>query len=167
MVRNRRGYFSFAVGIVIVALLLAGTSMTQVRADDVSNRDDGRINQLPWVNSFGAIAVYCVDATNHPASSFTGGGIYILNAAGRQMFFAPEAIINPARITANRNRMNVLIHRETLYSLYALPDGYFQVNSIPDAEGKVFLGIWKDCDRVIPGTNAPPPPSEEGGEEGD
>src|SRR5258708_2793732 len=62
---------------------------------------DGRINLIPWGNSLGFIAVYCVDQFDHPEASFTGGGIKILTSVGQKVFFAPEASINPVRVQAN------------------------------------------------------------------
>jgi LysM repeat protein len=117
---------------------------------------DGRINLIPWVNSFGAIAVYCVDEFDMPGGAFNKGGIKVLSNTGQRLFFAPELTIIPARIKANQSRVPVLILSGPIYTLYALPGGYFQLNSRPDAEGKVFLGRWKDCIPVGPGPATQP-----------
>lgn len=119
---------------------------------------DGRINLVPWVNSFGAVAVYCVDEFDVPGGAFNKGGIKVLSTTGQRLFFAPELTIIPARIQANRTRGPVLILSGPIYALYALPGGYFQLNSRPDAEGKVFLGTWKDCIPVGPASTTPPTP---------
>jgi LysM repeat protein len=119
---------------------------------------DGRINLVPWVNSFGAIAVYCVDEFDMPGGAFNKGGIKVLSNTGQRLFFVPELTIIPARIQANQTRVPVLILGGPIYTLYALPGGYFQLNSRPDAEGKVFLGMWKDCIPVGPASTTPPTP---------
>jgi hypothetical protein len=138
--------------VVASVLLLVGRAATPVHAD---NPNDGRINRIPWVNSHGAIAVYCVDQFDRPGASFTGGGIKILSEFGQKLFFAKESIINPARIQANETGKSVLILSSGLFSLYALPGGYFLLNTTPDKEGKTFLGKWKDCIPVGPAPAAP------------
>jgi hypothetical protein len=132
--------------LLVGALLLAaaGTGIPAL-ADGPT---DGRVNLSPWVNSYGAVAVYCIDASGVPASSFSGGGIEVLDGNGQPVFFASEAQISdvgaaPAEPT--------LIHAQGLYSLVRMPDGTFQLYSRPDAEGKTLLGTWStDCGAIAP-----------------
>ena len=77
---------------------------------------------------------------------------------GQRLFFAPELQIISARIEAKASHSPVLILKGQIYALYAMPDGYFQLNSLPDAEGKVFLGTWKDCIPVSSVTAPVPTP---------
>ena len=111
--------------------LLTGASPTH--ADD-------RINEPPWVNSWGAIAVYCQD--------FASSGIQILDGSGALLLTATPEQIVPARQNANQLNQPMKIASEGKYTLWAIPQDQFQVNSIPDAEGKTFLGIWKNCDPI-------------------
>lgn len=141
---------------VLSVFFLGSAALVGVKAG--SPEDDGWINKLPWVNSFGAIAVYCVDQNDHPGDNFTGGGIKILNSTGQRIFFAPEAEINPARVLANEKHQAVFIHHQSYYSLYALPEGYFQINTPPDIQGNVVLAIWKDCAGPRPGLAPSPTP---------
>ena len=143
-----------ALVIVVIGLMLMGLgAAVPAHASDVT---DGRINGLPWVNSFGAVAVYCVDQFDKPGGSFTGGGIKILNQLGQKVFFAKEAIINPARVKANQENHPVFIFRQNVYILTALPGGWFLLTSKPDSEGKTFIGTWKDCIPVGPAPEAAP-----------
>jgi hypothetical protein len=118
--------------------------------------DDGRINKSPWVNSYGAIAVYCVDRLGRPGLSFAGGGVKILNSAGRRIFFAAETTINAAIARANARNVPVVVRTQSVYTLTALPGSALKLTSRPDAEGKTFLGQWKDCAMVSPEATAVP-----------
>ncbi len=130
------------VVVVLLAFLLANSYALPAKADEPT---DGRINLIPWVNSWGAVAVYCVDQFGHAGGSYTGGGIVMLNSNGQRMLFAREAAITPARVLADQLHAMQLILAGPLYTLWALPDGYFLLTSKPDNEGKVIVGRWKDC----------------------
>jgi hypothetical protein len=143
--------------VVIGIVLLVANAMLPVRA---GSPDDGRINQLPWANSFGAIAVYCVDQFDRPASSYAGGGIKILGSTGQKLFFASEAVINAASLRANQTGGSVVVHTESVYTLTVQPSSYFVLASKPDAEGKTVLGQWQNCAPVSStGTQMPPVPA--------
>jgi hypothetical protein len=123
-------------------VLLEANAMFPVRA---GSPDDGRINKLPWANSFGAVAVYCVDQFDRPAGSYVGGGVKILGSSGQKLFFASEAVINAASLRANQTGMPVVVHSESVYTLSILPGDYFVLATKPDAEGKTWLGQWQNC----------------------
>ncbi len=109
---------------------------------------DGRVNLSPWVNSYGAVVVYCADASGVPGSGFSGGGIEVLDENGQPVLFASESQINKVGATPAEP---TLIHAQGLYSLVRLPDGTFQLYSRPDAEGKTLLGTWSaDCGAIAP-----------------
>ena len=155
--RDRFGTVKSLAMLAFVCLtLITSLSIAPAKAQDPT---DGRINRVPWVNGHGAVAVYCVDA-NGGNGSFTGGGIKVLTGDGQQVIFAPEAQIKAAMQAADQLNKPVLILSGGLYSLYALPKGWFQINSTPDGEGKVLLGMWYGCIPVGPGPNpvAPTPP---------
>jgi hypothetical protein len=120
-----------------------------------SSAADGRINLIPWVNGHGAVAVYCIDK-NGGTRSFTGGGIKVLNSSGQQLLFAAEKLIIAAQVQADKTHSAVLILVQGMYSLSALPNGYFQLNSVPDKEGKTSIGKWYGCTPIGPGPDAPP-----------
>jgi hypothetical protein len=42
-------------------------------------RDDSSSDQIPWVNSYGTIVAYCVDAPGHPGGNFACSEILILD----------------------------------------------------------------------------------------
>src|SRR2546430_6476738 len=88
---------------LIIGILLVISAAIPVRAGD------NRINPPPWVNSFGAIAVYCVDASGKAGGSFAGGGVVILNNSGQQVFFASEAVLNNASAKANNTNISVIV----------------------------------------------------------
>jgi hypothetical protein len=140
--------------VVMGVMLLMATAMVPVRA---GSPDDGRINKLPWVNSYGAIAVYCVDQYDRPSGSYVGGGIKILGSTGQKLFFASEAMINAASQRANQTGGPVVVHTEFVYTLTVQPGNYFVLTSRPDAEGKTMLGQWQNCALVTTGTGTPTP----------
>ena len=147
---NRIGISRKALIFVFVVLILLVSRVVTPVPVSAAIPADGRINLIPWVNSWGAVAAYCVDH-NGGSASFTGGGIKLLSGSGQQLFFAPESLITPARTQADHVGHSVLILTQGLYSLFALPNGFFQINSAPDAEGKTFIGRWQDCTPVGPG----------------
>jgi hypothetical protein len=147
MQRSRFFSRNMLVLVVIIVLLLVIQVAGPVKADEPN---DGRINRIPWVNSHGAFAVYCVDQFDHPGASFTGGGIKILSSTGQKLFFAKESIITPAQIQADKIHGSVLILASGIFRLYALPNGYFVLHTSPDKEAKTFLGQWKACIPVSP-----------------
>jgi hypothetical protein len=142
----------FAITLMGIVLLMAG-AMAPVMAD---SPDDGRINKVPWANSFGAIAVYCVDQFDRPASSYAGGGIKILGSTGQKLFFADADIVNAASQRANQTGLSAVVHSESVYTLTVLPGNYFVLASRPDAEGKTWLGQWQNCAPVT-STGTPTP----------
>ncbi len=142
------------IGILLAVFALTTWAVLPVSAQEP---DDGRINKVPWVNSYGAVAVYCVDQSGKPGLSFAGGGIRILNSNGRQVFFAPEVGINTAMQRANQRNVPVVVRTQSVYILTARPGGYLRLTSLPDAEGKTFLGEWKDCSAVGAEATAIPP----------
>jgi hypothetical protein len=153
MFASHRFSRSVLVFIVVVGLLLVSRATTPTQA----SADDGRINLIPWVNGHGAVAVYCIDK-NGNTRSFTGGGIRVLNGSGQRLLFAAEQLIIAAQVQADQTRRAVLILAQGIYSLYALPNGYFQLNSAPDKEGKTSIGKWYGCIPIRPGPDAPPAP---------
>jgi hypothetical protein len=148
--RFSRSVFIF---IFVVGLLLVSRTTTTIQA----GTDDGRINLIPWVNGHGAVAVYCIDK-NGSTRSFTGGGIKVLNSSGQRLLFAAENLIIAAQVQADQTRRAVLILTQGIYSLAALPNGYFQLSSAPDNEGKTSIGKWYGCTPIGPGPDAPPVP---------
>jgi hypothetical protein len=148
---------------IFIAVLLL---VSRVTMPDPVSASDGRINLIPWVNGHGAVAVYCVNQSGG-TTSFTGGGIKVLNGSGQQLLFAAEKLILAAQEQADKTGSSALILTQGLYSLYALPNGYFLLISTADNEGKTFLGKWYGCTPVGPapdGQAAPacvpyPPPT--------
>jgi hypothetical protein len=133
---------SILVIVVVVIVLLAMRLASPVRADDPS---DGRINLLPWVNSHGAVAVYC-----------SNGGFVVLNGKGKQMLAGSEASVRSAQDVASQTDKAALIVAGSIYRLWALPNGFFMLTSTPDNEGKTFLGKWEGC-IPVGGGGAPAP----------
>jgi hypothetical protein len=131
----------FAVVALVFLLPLLATA--PARADTPT---DGRINLIPWVNSWGAVAVYCVDQ-NGGHGSYTGGRIDVTNADGQVLLRVTEAQINQAGVNPNHA---VVIASGPLYTLSRLPDSAFLLTSKPDAEGKTFIGKWYGCTPVGP-----------------
>jgi hypothetical protein len=129
----------FVVGLVFLLPLLA---TAPARADTPT---DGRINLIPWVNSWGAVAVYCVDQ-NGGHGSYTGGRIDVTDATGQVLLRVTEAQINQAGVKP----YPVVIASGPLYTLSRLPDEAFLLTSKPDAEGKTFIGKWYDCTPIGP-----------------
>jgi hypothetical protein len=199
-----------AMGVVVITLtLIVGI---QVQADE---EDDGRINKLPWVNSWGAVAVYCVDASGGPGPYLPGGGVVVLNATGQTALVIQRSQITTClsqlkavsqltsacrdqirargsldtacrkQIKAQQlqglsstdlailnNGVCILRHSPPvvpgaptptrtprprpgatpgwqvlteIYNLYVFTDGSYQLNSLPDNEGKTFIGHWRGC----------------------
>lgn len=81
---------------VLLSLVLILASVVNVQAQG-GGSNDGRINQTPWVNGFGAVAVYCLDENGHPGGSFSGGGIQVLNTTGQRVLFASDVQITQAQ----------------------------------------------------------------------
>jgi len=127
------------LSLIVAVLTLIGLPKAALAADD------GRIDVIPWVNGWGAVAVYCIDQTGHSARSYSGGEIRVLNSDGQQLLAANEAALNAAQNTANTSNHNVLIASSTVYRLWAVPNSYFTLSTIPDNEGKTFLGTWQGC----------------------
>ncbi len=158
MNKHRFSATSVLVMVLIAITLLISRATMAVLAQEPT---DGRINKVPWVNSYGAVAVYCVDQSGHAGGSFTGGGISVLNASGQQVLFASEAAINASIARANQINDSSVILRKSVYSLIARPGNYLMLVSVPDAEGKTFLGEWQNCAAVgseataMPGTLVP------------
>ena len=142
----------------LIGIVLAIVGLTLWAILPVYAQDDGRINKTPWVNSYGAIAVYCVDQSGKPGLSFAGGGVKLLNGSGRQIFYAAAATINTAMTRAEQRNASVVVRRQSVYILTARPGGYLLLTSLPDAEGKTFLGEWKDCS-AISAESTPVPPT--------
>src|SRR5215213_9121864 len=99
MARRLPSVMLLVVTLAILFVVFAGGALMPVRAGDPG---DNRINRSPWVNSFGAIAVYCVDASGKAGGSFAGGGVVILSSSGQRVLFAPEAALNNASARASR-----------------------------------------------------------------
>jgi hypothetical protein len=135
----------FKIWLIVAICTLAAWAVLPANAQEP---DDGRINKVPWVNSWGAVAVYCVDGSGQPGGTFAGGGIKILNSGGRQVFFAPAATVNAAIARANQRNAPAIVRTQSVYTVTALPGSYLKLTSRPDAEGKTFLGEWKDCAAV-------------------
>jgi hypothetical protein len=150
--------YRFSRSVLMFIILGAFLLVNHVIAPTRSMAADGRINLIPWVNGHGAVAVYCIDK-NGSTRSFTGGGIKVLNGSGQQLLFAAEQLIVAAQKQADKTHGPVLILTQRMYNLSALPNGYFQLNSVPDREGKAFIGKWYGCTPVGPGPDAPPAPS--------
>jgi hypothetical protein len=130
---------SMSRSIILITLCL-GAFSTSFAGISAVRADDGRINGLPWVNGWGAIAAYCSD--------FSTSGILILDSKGQQLLLATPGMISPARASANSQNQPVQILSEGLYTLWAVPQNKFQVSSLPDYEGKTFLGLWTNCDPI-------------------
>jgi hypothetical protein len=61
---------ALVVILLSIVLLIGIANVFPAKADNPP--DDGRINKLPWINSYGAVAVYCIDQTGKPASTYQG-----------------------------------------------------------------------------------------------
>ncbi len=134
---------------LVVCLILVGVAyLLAVSTAQAQQPADGRINKMPWINSYGAVAVYCVGQTGRPGVSFSGGGISVLNGAGQTVLFAPEAKITAAQTQANNTNMPLAVVTQSVYTLIARPGGYLRLVSAPDAEGKTYLGEWINCTAV-------------------
>ncbi len=138
------------LAIVAAVLLLGAFSATPARADLPT---DGRINIMPWVNSWGAVAVYCVDQ-NGGHGSYHLGGIRVTSSTGQLLLTATEAQILKAGVPLQGD---VIIMSTPLYTLFRQSDGYFRLESAPDKEGKTFLGRWHDCFPVAPASGGSAP----------
>jgi hypothetical protein len=193
-----------ALGILALALMIT----IPARADLPT---DGRVNLLPWVNSWGAVAVYCVPPSGGTGNNLPGGGVVVLNQKGERVMVVQQQNINTCRtqlqaitslttacrdqIKARRgldnfciqevraaglqnvssptlfylnNGVCILRHNPpvlpgvrtprptprppnagpeltSIYSLYVFPNGAMQLSSLPDFEGKTFVGKWQGC----------------------
>ncbi len=196
-----------AISVVALALLL----LIPTQAQELPN--DGRVNLLPWVNGWGAVAVYCVPPSGGPAKTLPGGGVTVLNQRGQLLMTVQQANINSCLdqlrsvsqiSTACRDQLRargaidsacrqqirnaglentaslnlaflgngVCVLRNSpptpepgvrrlltptpvptqngvlltsIYYLIVFPNGAMQINSLPDAEGKTFVGKWQGC----------------------
>ncbi len=199
---------SALIVVAVSALVLVMVIGSAARAELPT---DGRVNLLPWVNSWGAVAVYCVPPTGGPGNNLPGGGVVVLNQFGQRVMVVQQQHINTCRTqlqainqlsTACRDEIRAMrgvsfacaqasraaglpnLSRTTLailnngvcilrhnppvlpgtrtprptprprgaapeltsvYSLYVFPSGGMQLNSLPDAEGKTFVGRWQGC----------------------
>jgi hypothetical protein len=144
--------------LLLPALLLV-IALTLVGAPSMAG--DGRINQENWINGWGAVVMYCHGANDRPAGSFANGWLVGLNETGQEIIRVDEATITAGHLEADQTGGAVLIYDDGTYMLYAEPNGYFSLFSIPDEEGKSFLSRWKGCDPVsYPGSVPPPAPEE-------
>ena len=200
----RSALIVFAVSAFVLVLLISGPARAELPTD-------GRVNLLPWVNSWGAVAVYCVPPSGGPGNNLPGGGVVALNQSGQRVMVVQQQNINTCRtqlqaitqlsaacrdqIRAMRgvsfacaqeiravglpnlsrttlailnNGVCILRHNPptlrgtrtprptarppgsgpeltSIYSLYVFPSGAMQLNSLPDAEGKTFVGKWQGC----------------------
>ncbi len=209
---TRRISFRALVVLGAAVMILTLIEGLQVQAGQA---DDGRINKLPWVNSWGAVAVYCVDASGGLGNNLPGGGVVVLNQNGQRVLvvqraqistclsrekavtqlttacrdqirargaldFACREQINAAglqnlsnlQLAILNNGVCILTHNPpvipgvptptrtprppagatpsgpaltSIYNLYVFTDGSMQLNSLPDNEGKTFVGRWQGC----------------------
>src|SRR5258706_13776885 len=102
------------VAVVLTIFILSARTVIPTRAD---GEDDGRINEIPWVNGHGAVAVYCVDEDGEPGTSFEGGGINVLGSNGQKLLFASEDAIIEARAKLGAQAR---IAQKGVYTLWAL-----------------------------------------------
>jgi hypothetical protein len=199
-----------AMGVVVITLTLILGFRVQA-----NQADDGRINKLPWVNSWGAVAAYCVDVSGGPDNNLPGGGVVVLNASGQRVLVIQRSQIatclsqlkavsqltstcrdqirarglldtacreqikaaqleNLSNTTLAILNNDVCILRHSppvvpgvptptrtprplpgatpsgpaltaIYNLYIFTDGSYQLNSLPDDEGKTLIGHWQGC----------------------
>ncbi len=80
--------------VAISAFVLVMLMSAPARAD---LPNDGRVNLLPWVNSWGAVAVYCVPPSGGPDNNLPGGGVVVLNQSGRRVMVVQQQNINTCR----------------------------------------------------------------------
>jgi hypothetical protein len=98
---NRQSVSRRMVILLSLGLALLLGSYNSASAQNPGN--DGRINQnTPWVNSFGAVAVYCLDANAKAGGTYNGAGIAVLNASGYRLLFASDVAILQAQEALNR-----------------------------------------------------------------
>ena len=155
-----------AFSLLALAALSLAVPLT-ARADGPGT--DGSLGT--WYNGTGAATVYCVDNADKPSATFSNGGIEVLNARGERVFFADAAELMGAgtdlsaaaaagtgtaqdNVTANSvtvPQSGMLVAENDIYQLYRTPDGNFQLNSIPDSEGKTFVGAFAaNCSKITP-----------------
>lgn len=154
MRKQRLLVISLSFAIVASMVMFAVTAINPANA---GGTNDGRINaDIPWVNSFGAVAVYCVDAYGHAAGTYAnGGGILVWSSNGQRVLYAPQSAIDAASNKTTYSYSPVVVVRGPVYTLTAQPYGYFELTTIPDAEGKTFLGQWQNCSTALSGTPTP------------
>jgi hypothetical protein len=80
--------------VVVSAFVFVLLTTAPARADLPT---DGRVNLLPWVNSWGAVAVYCVPASGGPGNNLPGGGVVVLNQNGQRVMAVQQQNINNCR----------------------------------------------------------------------
>jgi hypothetical protein len=137
---SRGQWISVAMMGVLLALVLSIGSIALAQ--------DGRINQQVWVNGWGAVAMYCHGANDQPSGSYANGWIVGLDENGQEIVRVDAVTITAGHIEADETGLAVLIFSGDIYQLYALPDGFFALYTIPDAEGKSFIARWKGCDPI-------------------
>jgi hypothetical protein len=146
---SRGQWITLAMMGALVALLLSIGSIALAQ--------DGRINQQIWVNGWGAIALYCHGSNDQPSGGYADGWIVGLDQNGQEIIRVDENTITVGHAEADETGLAVLIFSGEIYQLYALPDGFFALYTIPDAEGKSFIARWKGCDPIsYPGPGAAP-----------
>jgi hypothetical protein len=131
---------------LLLPALLGIIALTLVGAPSMAG--DGRINQENWINGWGAVVMYCHGANDRPAGSFAQGWLVGLDETGQEIIRVDAATITAGHTEADQTGSAVLIYDDGTYRVYAEPNGYFSLFSIPDAEGKSFLARWKGCDPV-------------------
>lgn len=109
---------------------------------------DGRINEMPWVNGWGGVAVYCYTATEAIGNYTNGGSIAVRDQNGQIVLRLRDTVIVPKRDESDKTGQMLLIGRSDRYLLYSEANGYFSLYSLPDNEGKTFIGRWYGCTPV-------------------
>lgn len=144
------------IGLMLVVLVLG---ISTVMADLV--QPDGRLNQ---VHHFGGDAFYCVDANKNPTMQYgsTGGGFRLLNIAGQELWFIPEAVVSAAAAQAEASGQGVLVAEGmgtygpvTLWT-FTNADGYILFSFTGyDEFGKANTMVFKYCEpnNPSPGTD--------------
>ncbi len=133
---------------IAMALIFAAALVFTLRPTTSALADDGRINKGTWANSFGSVAVYCLNSGFTVGNYNPGGRIRVLNQAGQTVLDLTADLIIPKRDESDKTGKTLLIGSSKLYKLYSEAKGYFSLYSVPDKEGKTFLGRWYGCDPV-------------------
>jgi len=133
---------------IAMALIFAAALVLTLRPTTSALADDGRINKGTWANSFGSVAVYCLNSRFTVGNYSPGGRIRVLNQAGQIVLDLTDIVITPKRDESDKTGKTLLIGSSQLYKLYSEAKGYFSLYSVPDKEGKTFIGRWYGCDPV-------------------